>query len=73
MARKNVEDLKALRAELIVRRRKEAYWLAAQGPLGDERIAKLTHVHLAIEAVDQVIEEGEEEPETHVPGFDRSL
>ena len=72
MARKNVEDLKALRAELIVRRRREAY-LATHHP-SDERIATLTYVHLAIEALDRVIDEGEPEPETErVPGFDRSL
>ena len=72
MAGKTVDDLRALRDELIVRRRTEAYSLAALGTMGD--VASLTRVHLAIEALDQVIKEGEEEPETErVPGFDRKL
>jgi hypothetical protein len=68
MAPKTVEDLEALRAKLIIRRRREAYGVY-DAPV-DERIAKLVHVHLAIGALDQVIDEGEEEPpEPDVPSL----
>jgi hypothetical protein len=56
MATKTIADLTKLRAELVDRRRREAY--AVDGPNHDERIEKLAYVHLAILAFDAAIEEG---------------
>lgn len=67
MAEKTIEDLKKLRAELIERRRQEAYWVA--GPHHNERIEKLIQVHTAIAALDAVIAEGKDEPEYDISGF----
>ncbi|QRM32759.1 hypothetical protein [Microvirga sp. VF16] len=67
MAGKTVEDLKKLRAELVERRRQEAYWVG--GPHHDDRIQKLVQVHTAIEALDAVIAEGEDEPDYNISGF----
>jgi hypothetical protein len=64
---KTIDDLKSLRAELIERRRTEAYWIG--GPHHDERIEKVVQVHLVIAALDAVIEGGEDEPETDVSGM----
>ena len=64
---KTVEDLKSLRAELIERRRKETYWIG--GAHDDDRIGKVVTAHLAIQAIDAVIAEGEGEPETDISGF----
>ncbi len=64
---KTVEDLKALRAELVERRRKEAYLIGSAHH--DERIEKLVQVHLAIEAIDAVIADGKDEPDTDVSAF----
>ena len=59
MASKTVDDLKELRASLTQLRRKEAYLLSDDPSTG---IEKLVQVHLAIEAMDAVIEgEGEGE------------
>jgi hypothetical protein len=61
MATKTIAHLTKLRAELVDRRRQEAYWI--DGPHHDERIEKVAYVHLAIQAVDAVIQEGwSEEP-----------
>ena len=54
MAR-TVQDLKEVRAVLVARRRSEAISLCDE--VTDERVGKLTHAHLAIEALDQVIDE----------------
>jgi hypothetical protein len=54
MAR-TVQDLKGVRAELAARRRNEA--VALCDGVSDERLSKLTIVHLAIEALDEVINE----------------
>ena len=54
MAR-TVQDLKGVRAELAARRRNEAVSLC--DGVSDERLSKLTVVHLAIEALDEVINE----------------
>jgi hypothetical protein len=64
MAARKVEDLRALRNELVERRRQEAYGVS--GAQHHDRIEKLVQVHLAIEALDAVIEEGKDAPETDV-------
>lgn len=64
---KTIDDLTALRAELVERRRKETYWIG--GAHHDDRIEKVVQVHLAIEAIDAVIAEGKDEPETDVSAF----
>ena len=64
---KTIDDLKALRAELVERRRKEAYYIG--GAHHDERIALVAQVHLAIEAIDAVIAEGGDQPESEVSGW----
>jgi hypothetical protein len=51
-----IEDLKAVRAALVERRRTEAYRVA--GEHHNEQIAKLNSVHMAILAIDAVITEG---------------
>ncbi|MEH2476268.1 hypothetical protein V1281_002563 [Nitrobacteraceae bacterium AZCC 2161] len=56
-----IADLKTLRAELIERRREEAYLVG--GAYSDDRIAKLSAVHHAIAALDAVIEEGQDRAE----------
>ena len=56
MATKTIADLTKLRAELVDRRRQEAYGIG--GPHDDEIIEKVAYVHLAIQAVDAVIQEG---------------
>jgi hypothetical protein len=53
-----VEELKALRNELIDRRRDEAYMAST---FNDERLAKLAAIHTAIVALDAVIAEGKDE------------
>jgi len=68
---KTIPDLKALRAELVNRRRQEAYWI--RGPQHDERLQKIAHVHLAIAALDAVMAEGKDQTEVKVPGFERPL
>jgi len=60
MAGKTVDDLKELRASLVQLRRKEAYLLSDDPSRG---IEKLVQVHLAIEAMDAVIEGEGEAPE----------
>ena len=64
MATKTISNLKKLREELVDRRRREAYGIG--GPDNDERIGKVGHVHLAILAIDAVIDEGwsDEPPST---------
>lgn len=64
---KTIDDLKALRAELVERRRKETYWIG--GPYHDDRIEKVIQVHLAIAALDAVITEGKDETESDVSGM----
>ena len=56
MVTKTIADLRKLRAELVDRRRQEAYGI--DGSNQDERIERVAHVHLAIQAIDSVIEEG---------------
>jgi hypothetical protein len=63
MSGKTVEDLKALRADLIERRRKEAYWATASGAFNETGLAKLIQADRAIQALDAVIAEGKDEPE----------
>jgi hypothetical protein len=60
MAGKTVDDLKELRASLVQLRRKETYLLSDDPSTG---IEKLVQVHLAIEAMDAVIEGEGEAPE----------
>lgn len=63
MTTKTVANLTKLRAELVDRRRREAY--AIDGPDDHETIEKLAYLHLAIQAFDAVIEEGwSDEPST---------
>jgi len=62
MAVKTVEDLKTLRAALVERRLKEAYWAAEAGAYDDMRIARLIQADRAIAALDAVIAEGRDEP-----------
>ena len=57
---KTVDDLKALRSDLVERRRKETYLIG--GAYNDDRIVKAVQVHLAIQAIDAVITEGEDQP-----------
>lgn len=56
MATKTVSDLKKLREELVDRRRLEAYGIG--GPDHDQGIQKVAYLHLAIQALEKVIEEG---------------
>jgi hypothetical protein len=56
MATKTISDLKKLREELVDRRRQEAYGIV--GSDHDKGIEKVAFLHLAIQAVDSVIEEG---------------
>jgi len=63
MAGKSIEDLKSLRADLVERRRKEAYWAIETGPNNETGLAKLALVDRAIQALDNVIAEGKDEPE----------
>ncbi len=56
MATKTISDLKKLREELVDRRRQEAYGIV--GSDHDKGIEKVAFLHLAIRAVDAVIEEG---------------
>ncbi len=63
MARKTIEDLKLLRAELVERRRKEAYWATATGAFNETGLAKLIQADRAIQALDRVIAEGQDEPD----------
>ncbi len=63
MAGKTIEDLKALRADLVERRRQEAYWALAAGPYNETGLAKLVLADRAIHALDSVIAEGKDEPE----------
>ena len=63
MTTKTVADLTKLRAELVDRRRREAYAIAS--PDDHETIKKLAYVHMAIQAFDAVIQEGwSDEPST---------
>ncbi|MCK0196887.1 hypothetical protein MWN34_08165 [Ancylobacter sp. 6x-1] len=59
---KTIEDLKNLRANLVERRRKEAYRIGSDHH--DDGIVTVAHIQLAIEAIDAVIAEGAEEPES---------
>lgn len=61
---KTVLELKTLHGELVERRRREAYLIG--GAHHDERIAQLAQVHLAIMAIETVIAEGKDEPESAV-------
>jgi hypothetical protein len=63
---KSVGDLKAIRAELVQRRRLEAYLLGDESH--DERIKLLASVHMAIEAMDAVIAEGKDAPHADLSG-----
>jgi hypothetical protein len=56
---------------LVARRRQEAFWIG--GPNHEERIGMLVQVHLAIEAIDAVIAEAGDQPDTDVSGFLRSV
>ncbi|MET4701925.1 hypothetical protein ABIE65_004974 [Constrictibacter sp. MBR-5] len=62
---KTIDDLKTLRAELVERRREEAYRIGSAQH--DEGIEKAGQVHLAIEAIDAVIAEGEDQREPPDP------
>jgi hypothetical protein len=64
MAGKTVQDLKALQIELFERRYKEAYRWANTHQ--DKDMERLVLVHLAIEALEKVIAEGKDGPETDV-------
>ncbi len=66
MEKRTVEHLKALRSELVERRRAEAYLVAGRYR---DRIAILVKVHLAIQALDAVIEEGGDGPDSDAPAF----
>jgi len=70
MAGKTVEDLKTLRAALVERRLKEAYWAAEAGAFNDTRIARLVQADRAIAALDVVIAEGRAEPEEETQDSD---
>lgn len=59
---RTIGDLKVLRAELVERRRKEAYWI--HGAYHEDRLAKIVDIHTAITAIDAVIDEGQDEPES---------
>jgi hypothetical protein len=68
MATKTVRDLEALRDQLIKRRRREAYMTCDDlGVTG--HMSALALVHQAIEALDVVIKEGKDEPETDAPSM----
>ncbi len=60
---KTIEDLKSLRAQLVERRRQEAYWAVATGAYNETGLAKLALADRAIQALDAVIAEGKGEPE----------
>ncbi len=60
---KTIEDLTALRAQLIERRRQEAYWAVATGAFNETGLSKLVLADRAIQALDAVIAEGKDEPE----------
>ena len=53
MSGKTVEELKAIRAEIVERRRQEADLLG--GADDGDHIERLVHLHHAIEALDAVI------------------
>jgi hypothetical protein len=56
---RTVEDLKDLRQELLEQRRAAAYLIVpGQQP---DRVASLANLHLAIDAVEEVIKEGLDE------------
>lgn len=55
-----VEDLKALRAELVERRSTEVYWIG--NAHNYERIEKVAQIQIAIAAIDAVIAEGKNAP-----------
>ena len=59
----NNESLKKLRTELIARRREQAYALCGANSQDEDRIAKFAHLQLAIEALSQVMDGGEEGPD----------
>ena len=59
---RTIEDLKEVRSKLVERRRKEAYWL--RSPHDDSRIASLSQIQIAIDAIDAVIAEGASEAES---------
>jgi hypothetical protein len=63
---KTVGDLKAVRAELVERRRLEAYLLG--GASHDERIKLLASLQMAIQAIDAVIAEGRDAPHADLSG-----
>ncbi len=63
MAGKTIEDLKSLRADLMERRRREAYWVIETGAYNETGLAKLALVDRAIQALDTVIAEDKDEPE----------
>ena len=56
-----IEDLKTLRAKMVERRRREAYYIGSAD--NDERIAKVVALHVGLEALDAVIAEGTDESE----------
>jgi hypothetical protein len=58
---RTIEDLKALR-ELLIQQRRAAAYLLVPGQQAD-RVAGLANLHLAIDAVEEVIEEGADEGE----------
>jgi hypothetical protein len=64
---KTIDDLRAIRAELLERRRSEAYHIS--GPHQEERIEKVARLHIAIDAIDAVIKEGLDQPEADATGF----
>jgi hypothetical protein len=61
---KTVEDLKALREQLVERRRQEAYNLGSAHH--QERLEALVLVHTAILALDDVIAQGKDAPDPSV-------
>lgn len=58
---KTVSDLIQLRSKLLWRMRQQAYWV--QDGYHDEAIAKLANVYTAIQAIDELVELGVDEPD----------
>ncbi|WP_225766987.1 hypothetical protein [Inquilinus sp. Marseille-Q2685] len=68
MPKKTIEDLKNLHSALIEQRAIEAYRLA--GPHHETQLEKLSKLQVAIQAIEAVIAEGKDEPDS---GYDSTM
>ena len=63
---KTIEDLKKMRDRLVYRRRRGVYDVG--NPHDPDPIEKVVQAHLAIQAIDAVIAEGEDQPDVVAAG-----